>query len=121
MMTASATDTLDCGHVATPREYVTGYATTADGRRVCYACADDMQRADLLTQSRAFGYLSGDRVTTWTGGTLMTVTRAVNRTMRTPTATCRRIFVRATDVHGQKWYGSGPADSGTYVLLRRCK
>jgi hypothetical protein len=33
----------------------------------------------------------------------------------------RKTYVRVTDVHGNHWTGQGPAESGTYVNLRRAK
>lgn len=114
----TAPDTLDCGHAPTPDTIGTGYAETADGRRVCYPCADDMQRAELAATpagGRFGAYLSTDgrHVTTWTGGHLATVTRL--------TGNRRQTFVRARDRDGRMWAGVGPAESGTYVTLRRIR
>lgn len=112
-------NTLDCGHAVTPsgiEVFGTGFAVSKDtGKRYCYPCADDLQREALLTEQRWSGYLSSNerRVTTWTGGTLGTVTRC--------TRNSRQTFIRMTDVHGQHWAGIGPAESGTYVSLRRVR
>lgn len=129
-MNATQTRKLTCGHAPTePTSFhsngvpmTTGYARTEDDRTLCYACADDEQRAELLTRSDVFAYLSSDRkrVTTWTGGTLGTVTRYTVSAGRWSTfGIVHRCYVRVTDVHGQSWYGSGPVENGDYVRLHR--
>lgn len=117
------TDTLttaDCGHAIPHGGIGTGYARTADGRTLCYACADDAQREEMRTAQRFFAYLgtpanphSYPPVVTWSGGKLGSVTY-LNRNDR-------QTFVRVRDVHGNMWAGIGPAESGTYVSLRRIK
>lgn len=64
-----------------------------------------------------FAYLSSDckTVTTWIGEKLGSVT------YYNPSRRARKCFIRMTDVHGGRWYGSGPLDSGTYVRLHRVK
>lgn len=128
---------LDCGHAPQPsfwadgstytvpdtgevldmtgRVIFPGWATVPDGRNVCPDCADDMQRAEMATAKRVVAYLASDNrsVTSWTGGKLGTVTRV--------TSNRRQTFVRVTDTHGGHWAGIGPAESGTYVSLRRVK
>lgn len=110
---------LDCGHAPTPTSGSgTGYATdSTTGETKCYACADQYEIDLLRTADRFVAYLSLDskRITTWTGGTLGTVTRA------TDSAPAKKTYVRVTDVHGIDWYGVGPIESGTYVSLRRVK
>jgi hypothetical protein len=117
---------LDCGHWSEPSLVMdpnggiggaAGYATTADGRRICYADADAAQRDELRTAARFTAYLSGDgkTVTTWSGGTLGRVTA------QWESKRARKTYVRVTDVHGGTWSGQGPAESGTYVSLRRVK
>lgn len=123
-MKATTVTVLDCGHAPTDTEssMTNGIARTADDRTMCYACADDAQRADLLTESRVFAYLSGDgrKVTTWTGGELGTVTALWRDAGRWSTyGIVHRCYVRVTDVHGQRWHGSGPVENGDYVRLRR--
>lgn len=72
-------DMLDCGDVyVRPAEPgPTGYATTADGRVICYAHSDEMERAEFaaLKPGETFvGYIGtvhGTRaLTTWPGGEL---------------------------------------------------
>lgn len=112
---------LSCGHRAAPSFYddgmtfTPGYARIPDegDRKVCYACADDMQRAEMRDAMRFAAYLSADwrSVISWTGGHLARVTRCTGNRTQT--------FVRAVDTHGNTWAGIGPAESGTYVNLRR--
>lgn len=108
---------LSCGHEPTPTAISAGFAGLPDGRMVCYPCADAIQRAELVTTDRYTAYLSRDAqsVTTWTGGVLGRVTS--HHTSRA----ARKTYVRVTDVHGQHWHGQGPAESGTYVGLRRVR
>lgn len=82
---------------------------------MCPSCADDMQRDDMRDASRWSAYLATDErtVTTWTGGELGKVLSL--------TRNARQTFVRVRDGHGHQWAGVGPAESGTYVSLRRVK
>jgi hypothetical protein len=107
---------LDCGHAPTPDAGIgTGYATTPDGRRICYGCADSREAERMARGETIVAYLSTDArtVTTWTGGVLARVTSAHT------SARARKTYVRAVDVDARSWHGSGPAESGTYVTLRR--
>lgn len=76
---------LDCGHTPTPPTHfhttgvplTSGLAVMPDGRVVCYACADDSQRAALASTSgpvSAYVSARGDALTTWAGGRLAVVT-----------------------------------------------
>lgn len=123
-------DTLDCGHVLAPKPletyYGTGYAVDGAGRTLCYACADDRHRAELLTEHETGGYLSGDgkTITTWTGGVLMHVTSTKTARVGFRDVTGRRpirYYLQATDVHGaHHWTGTG-AGPEMYVRMRRAK
>jgi hypothetical protein len=136
MVRADLPAVVDCGHAPAPTFYragsrVTvgaevitmtgaeimfpGYGTLPDGRRVCVDCAEETERGDMRTARRFTAYLSSDgrNVTTWTGGVLARVTRM--------TRNDRQTFIRARDSYGQSWAGIGPAESGTYVSLRRVK
>lgn len=105
----------DCGHSVEPTGIGTGYATTLDGRKLCYACADEAQRAEMATSERFVAYVSSDgkRVTTWTGGELARVTASWQDMAG------RRRYVRAVDPSGARWHGVGPVETGDYVSLRR--
>ena len=116
---------LSCGHSPSPHHpATTGTAKLPDGREICLACADDMQRADLLDRSKPFtAYLSSDcrAVQTWTGGHLMRVVRTSPvRLTRQSWVHGRTITaVRAVDCHGGSWYGRG--SGGICINLRPCK
>jgi hypothetical protein len=69
---------LDCGHKPTdPKDslyengsaFVTGYATTPDGKQLCYECAANELRKDMISSGKSFLYMSskGTTVTTWVG------------------------------------------------------
>lgn len=108
-------ETLDCGHPPTDSPGLgTGYARTEEGKRICYACADDRQREEMRTANTVVAYVStdGKRVITWSGGSLGTITAMWD-------GRNHRRYVHVTDVHGAMWHGSGPQESGTYVTLHR--
>lgn len=115
--------TLSCGHAPTePRPaHTTGYAVASDGRKMCFACADDAERAALRRATRFTAYLSGDlaRVTTWPGGELATVTSHVVRRVGFGGAT--RVYFRAVDGGGSVWHGqsAGPGMVATMRLSKR--
>lgn len=78
--TTTAPAVLSCGHLptrddSTASRISTGYATTRDGRTLCYPCADESERAAFLVAGMtgqpftAYVSSSGD-LTTWTGGVL---------------------------------------------------
>lgn len=99
----------------------TGYATlTATNERVCYPCADTRERLDMRKERKVFAYLASDQrsITSWGGGKLARVTWV---SAPRHVGFGRRIYVNAVDATGQRWHGSGPADSGTYVRLTRSK
>ena len=105
----------DCGHDSEPRGVAVGYARDAEGRTCCYPCADAMDREQMRTADRFTAYQSGDRITTWTGGTLGRIVRVgkVHRWSR------ERRYVSVVDVHGARWHGT--AADGMWASLRRCK
>jgi hypothetical protein len=110
---------LDCGHPPTdPRpQHTTGYATTPDEKRVCFACAHEREKQLMRTSESIVLYLTGQTITTWTGDLMARVTSRVQRKMRTPRGYPHtRVFVRAIDGDGRHWHGSGPGD-GMYIRL----
>lgn len=127
----------DCGHEYASEGIGTGYARlrsetdTPDGKTlpkdatVCYPCADAMQIAELADgRTSVYAYLStdGKKVTTWTGGTLMSVKWLSDADIRyTPTGgRHERFYLDAKDVHGKVWHGIGPG-RGMYVRMRLAK
>ena len=110
----------DCGHGELRTGGGTGYAVV-DNAMLCYACCDNRQRAELKTHAGPFyGYLSSDcaRVTTWSGGALMTITHADYSDNGWHGS---RIYsVRARDCHGNMWHGRGAGPS-MVITMRRMK
>ena len=109
---------LDCGHEPTKYEdgrLSAGYGVSDDGTTFCDPCFDEHQR-DRLTQVRHYtAYLDGDRLTTWTGCELAKITQ--RRTTRAGFGGTR-VYFRARDVHGARWYGNSPGD-GMYARMHR--
>lgn len=98
-----------------------GYARTRTNRMLCYSCADNGQRLELLDRSRPFGaYLSADSrtVTTWTGGKLGRAHGV--RSSRSGWHGSRIYRFHVRDVHGEWWQarGQGP---GMCCTLRPMK
>ena len=102
--------------------FTPGYALTQSDEFICYACADDNQRASLVTgrDGPIYAYVSSDgrRVTTWTGGTLGDVIEYGESRAGWGGSTIARFRVR--DVHGQLWTGRG-AGRGIACTLRPMK
>lgn len=99
----------------------TGYALTVNHEMLCYRCADEMQRADMLDRSRPFNcYISGDgkRATTWTGGALGEVVHADYSTNGWHGS--RVYSYRVRDVHGNMWHGRN-GGAGMCITLRPMK
>jgi hypothetical protein len=102
--------------------FTPGYAQKRDSDdMVCYPCADALQVAEIRDSAGPFYcYVSSDgkRVTTWTGGTLGTVTNYGESRAGWNGGTIARFHV--TDVHGRKWYGRG-GGRGMCCTLRLAK
>lgn len=114
-------DTLDCGHAAAPTRLTPGYATTSDGRTVCYPCADELTRADIAT-SRVFGaYVAADgrHVTTWTGGLLARITE--HGYSRAAGFGHGLHYYRARTPDGRVWHGRNGEGAGMYITMREVK
>ena len=78
----------------------------------------------MRTARDFFAYISDDNktVTTWTGAKLGNVTRrTVSQGRWSSYGITHRHYVRVTDIHGGKWYGSGPVENGQYVRLHRAR
>ena len=61
---------LECGHhpLLTAEDYLTtGYGIDKDGKRFCYACCADRDRAEMVRTGKAMLYLSGNTVSNWPG------------------------------------------------------
>lgn len=122
------THVADCGH-----EYhepwggtgAAGYTTLPDGKKICYACADERQREELKTADTFVAYMDHDdhmkKIVTWTGGLLAKcdhVYLAKHRGFHG--SYYLRWYFRAVDIHGARWYGTSPGP-GMYARMRRVK
>lgn len=108
----------DCGHMESEHSSFTrGYATTRDGKTMCYDCCHEEDKRYLLSAEKVFFYISSDgkKLTNWPGKVLGKV---VHWGAFHPFSRERR-YVRVRDVHGQYWYGTG--DDGMWASLRKCK
>lgn len=94
-----------------------GYALI-DSERVCYACADEQQRADIASSDVFSAYVSSDGSTlqAWTGGRLGSTT--IRERNQRSSFGDPMLSVWATDIHGGRWFGIG-LGRGMLVNLRR--
>jgi hypothetical protein len=111
---------LDCGHAPTPSPHTSGSARSMSGRTMCYSCADSEQAAIVADKSvtafDAYLSVSGDNITTWTGGVLARVT---SHTMaRTGWYGSKISYIRAVDCDGARWYGKN-GGTGMFITMRR--
>ena len=106
-----------CGETyKTQKSGGTGYGMTPDGSKVCYACCTVRDINTMKTATKFSGYVSSDgrELQTWAGGKLGTLSIGkLHHWSR------ERHHVRARDLHGNAWYGTGAP--GMYCVLRRCK
>lgn len=115
----------DCGEeIIKPEGCGTGYAERSNGERICYACADDEQKRDLLTAESFFAYLNLTDmvVTTWTGGVLgrLPWQPRIGEGYTPTGGHYVRFYVDVVDIHGGRWFGRGIGHGG-YVRLKRKK
>lgn len=101
-----------------------GYAIAPDNRKICHPCADKEQIESLKDRSKpVVAYVGkGDVITTWTGGKLMTITRAwpCQLTRRSNWHDAKSyLSIHAVDVHGGHWAGRG--SEGVAIKLRPVK
>ena len=112
----------DCGHEIVSNGFSTGYATSrSTGQTLCYPCANEAQRADMISAQSFMAYLSSDgsTVTSWSGGKLGTVLRETVR-KGVGFSPDGRTYLRVIDCRGKQWHGNGPG-RGMYVRLRASK
>lgn len=111
---------LDCGHDVTPDGCGTGYAVTADGKKICYPCADSAMAAKLTTDNVVGVYIAGNEqsVTTWSGGVLMRIVK--HGSHRNGWHASEVHYWGALDADKRYWYGrnGGP---GMYVTMKKAK
>ncbi len=111
----------DCSALCVPSGCGTGYAELPSGLRVCYPCADNRERENIGRGLPFFGYLQGSHIVTWSGGLMFYVKQIATRRNGGACAGKRHYIRARSAVDGTMWYGSGPAENGTYVRLRQCK
>jgi len=125
--TLEQTTCADCGQpfpVQPAGSCTTGYATLPKTeQRICYPCADKREIEELRDRSKPFcAYVGNGTITSWTGGRLMTITRATPCALTRQSWTHdRRHFksIHAVDVHGGHWAGRGSV--GVVIKLRPVK
>lgn len=124
-LVAGTIERLDCGHPESAHSSFTrGYAVRQDDTKVCYECAQRQELEDLKTAQHYVAYLS--RVdgrlllTGWIGWKLATVTESTVTTLSAFGHRHSRVYFRATDVHGQHWYGNSPGE-GMYARMHKAK
>lgn len=116
------TNCATCGKECVPQGSGTGYGTDAEGKNHCYACCDARQRAEIDTESRFIAYLDsrGERITTWTGGVLLSVVDSkpcfCSRRSNWHGKDFRTIWARNPRT-GHLWTGRG--SPGVIIRLRR--
>ena len=120
---------LDCGHRAEPTHlgFDTGYATEADtGRKVCYSCAADVDRAYAASMTKDSAPLcayvqdqGGSRidVVTWPG---IKLGWGFKTGPQYDSFGNRVQYVRVT-IDGRGFYGRHYPDAGDYIRLRPLK
>ena len=103
---------LDCGHKPNPHsEHTTGTGRTPDGLELCWDCCNSNERRYMAQANHYHGYLTRDaaerpQISTWPGGELARVTEY--RETKAGFGCGERVYFRATDSYGGKWYGSSP-------------
>jgi hypothetical protein len=139
---------LDCGCIQTKfpdhsrLETATGYATFND-KRICYACADNLQREEIRQGGKIVLYWSTEletpefrlpnwksayqtdwngiplgKITTWSGGNMGTVCRIT-------VGQCSfggrvRYYLQVRMFDGTEWHGSSPG-GGMYCRMKKKK
>ena len=114
---------LDCGHLPTADSGIgTGYAVTPEETKICYACADAAQVADVADPAITMflGYVTQNTITTWTGGMLGWVTRRMEGERRYSSLgmPMRWVSYDVGTPDGRRWYGRHNIESGNAVVLR---
>lgn len=122
-MTKATAGLCGCGHLPTDTTGgATGYATMADGKTLCYPCADTAEREAFATADMFTGYVKEDtrQFTTWTGGKLAAITSMYyGKTRYTPSGGSYSIrYIQATAPDGSRWSGSGSSGHDVVTLRR---
>lgn len=100
----------------------TGYVMTGGSRKICYSCADDLERQYVAGHNDWIGYLSSkeNAVTSWSGGKIMRTTRVSPGEPRAWSLSGRLTYVNTVDDQGKSWFGKG-AGEGMSIRMHRAK
>lgn len=110
---------LDCGHpVSEHSPITTGWGTTPDGRRHCYACCAEADCAQLLADGKGTLYLTDKGVTNWTGHLVF---RVGSRKKGRHNVAGTRTDVRFVGPDGKTWHGVQYGDFTQICHVRRLK
>lgn len=95
-----------------------GYGVAPDGRKACYQCCANSDRADMIATGRACLYLSDGKVTNWPGSLSFAVGPV--RTGRHNMAR-RRYDFDFVGPDGARWHGTQYGDNTQVAHCRRLK
>ena len=126
---------LDCGHVPTdsegliiprpdgrfPASGATGYATTPDGRRICYPCASEREAENMRATGRGFLYQAENNLalTDWPGTLRFVVFRHSVSTCYVFGRKAERVDYRFVGPDGYVWHAVHIGDGNTYARAKR--
>lgn len=110
---------LDCGHEASPHgELSLGYGTDVNGRRHCYACCAELDKAQMVRDGRTVLYLTDKGVTNWPSSLVFPVRyRRKGRHNMART----RYDVWFTGPDGKNWHGVQYGENTQLCHCRRAK
>ena len=120
---------LSCGHKPSSHsEGTTGTARWNDNgvyKEICWDCSNNMQIEELKEANKYFAYISedGQSIQTWTGKILMTIMHMYplnNYWTKRGFTSDDLYYIRAMDIHGQHWYGTGMGKN-MYCRMRKYK
>lgn len=110
---------LDCGHPPSEHSnFTTGYGVDSEGRKHCYACCAERDKAEMIKTGRATLYLSGKEVSNWPESLKFRVNYV--RKGRHNMARVR-YDVRFIGPDGKPWHGVQYGDNTQIVHCRRIK
>jgi hypothetical protein len=122
MSTTAPTETFTCHTCGEEKpiqkEGGTGYARTAEGHLVCYACCGKQDAEEMKRESRITLYLTGDTITNWPG-TLKMKAHYVKKGRHNMAGTRHDAWF--TDPHGNAWRGTQYGENTQLIHCRKLK
>ena len=113
------TETLECGHKESPHSDITrGYGTDADGKRQCYQCCADLDRAYMIEHGRIALYLTDKAITNWPASLSFPV---LSRTTGRHNIAGVRYDVWFRGPDGATWHGVQYGDNTQICHCKRTK